>query len=362
MKLADRIAVVTGAAKGMGRDICLTLAREGANLAIAAREPAPLEALAREITALGRRALVVPTDVTDEPAVERLMARARETFGRIDILINAAGVTGPIETPVWEIKADDFDQVIAVNLRGTFLPTKHVLPGMIEQRYGKIVNISGTSGLRGYKYRAAYSSSKWALRGFTRTVALEAGPHNINVNALHPGIVGGDRMAKLCREKAKKRGWTPERVYQEYVDEMALRRVTVAQDIANAVLFLVSDDSRQHDGAIGHGRRRLGRLTPPGGPMNTVESPARLVRVARRRHPLARRLRPGPAAAGRPLRRRARWISSRPRRSSAPSVTRGRSPRAARSAWGPSSSRWIPRRSRRCGSTPPTRSSRSPRA
>src|SRR5256712_7139831 len=118
-----------------------------------------------------------------------MVARARETFGRIDILVNAAGVTGPIETPVWEIKADDFDQVIAVNLRGTFLPTKHVLPTMIQQRSGKIVNISGTSGLRGYKHRAAYSSSKWALRGFTRTVALEAGPYNVNVNALHPGIV-----------------------------------------------------------------------------------------------------------------------------------------------------------------------------
>jgi len=248
MKLADRIAVVTGAAKGMGRDICLTLAREGANVAIAAREAAPLEALGREIEALGRKVVVVPTDVTDETAVERLVARARETFGRIEILVNAAGVTGPIETPVWEIKADDFDQVIAVNLRGTFLPTKHVLPGMIKQRYGKIVNISGTSGLRGYKYRAAYSSSKWALRGFTRTVALEAGPYNINVNALHPGIVGGDRMDKLCREKAKKRGWTPEQVYQEYLDEMALKRVTVAQDIANAVLFLVSDDSSNMTG------------------------------------------------------------------------------------------------------------------
>jgi len=243
MKLADRIAIVTGAAKGMGRDICLTLAREGAHLTLAAREPGPLEALAREIEALGRRALVVPTDVTDEPAVERLVARTRETFGRIDILVNAAGVTGPIETPVWEIKADDFDRVLAVNLRGTFLPTKHVLPTMIQQRSGKIVNISGTSGLRGYKYRAAYSSSKWALRGFTRTVALEVGPYNINVNALHPGIVGGNRMDKLCREKAKKRGSAPERVYQEYVDEMALRRVTTARDIANAVLFLVSDDS-----------------------------------------------------------------------------------------------------------------------
>src|SRR5262249_35029137 len=128
MKLVDRIAVVTGAAKGMGRDICLALAREGAHLAIAAREPAPLEALGGEITALGRKVVVVPTDVTDEAAVERLVTRTRDTFGRIDILVNAAGITGPIETPVWEIKADDFDQVVAVNLRGTFLPPNPVLP------------------------------------------------------------------------------------------------------------------------------------------------------------------------------------------------------------------------------------------
>jgi 3-oxoacyl-[acyl-carrier protein] reductase len=248
MKLADRIAIVTGAAKGLGREICLTLAREGAHLALAARDVPPLETLAREIEALGRRALVLPTDVTDEGAVERLVARTTQAHGRIDILVNAAGVTGPIETPVQEIAAADFRSVLEVNIVGTFLPTKHVLPAMIAQRYGKIVNISGTSGLRGYKYRAAYSASKWALRGFTRTVALEVGPHNVNVNALHPGIVAGDRMDKLCREKARKRGWTPEQVYREYEDEMALRRVTVAQDIANAVLYLVSDDSRNMTG------------------------------------------------------------------------------------------------------------------
>ena len=232
MKLDNRVALVTGAAKGMGHDICLTLAREGANLALAARDTPPLEALKGEIEKLGRRALVVPCDVTDEAAVQRMVAKTTETFGRIDILVNAAGVTGPIETPVQEIRAEDFRFVLEANIVGTFLPTKHVLPGMIAQKYGKVVNISGTSG----------------LRGFTRTVALEAGPHNVNVNALHPGIVAGDRMDKLCREKAKKRGWTPEQVHQEYVNEMALRRVTVSQDIANAVLFLVSDESKNMTG------------------------------------------------------------------------------------------------------------------
>ena len=248
-RLEGRIAIVTGAAKGMGREICLTLAREGADLALAARDVAPLEALAREVEALGRRALVQPTDVTQEAAVKALVDATRAALGgRIDVIVNGAGITGPVETPVWEIAVEDFDRVLAVNVRGTFLPIKHVLPTMIAQRYGKIVNISGTSGLRGYKNRAAYSASKWALRGLTRTVAIEVGPYNVNVNALHPGIVGGDRMDKLCREKARKRGRTPEQVYDEYVQEMALRRVTVAQDIANAVLFLASDESKNMTG------------------------------------------------------------------------------------------------------------------
>ena len=155
MKLAGRIALVTGAAKGMGGEICLALAREGADLALAARDVPPLQTLAREIEGLGRRALVVGCDVTEEPAVAAMVARVREAYGKIDILVNAAGVTGPIETPVQDIKVEDFRAVLETNIVGTFLPIKHVLPGMIARRYGKIVNISGTSGLRGYKYRAA---------------------------------------------------------------------------------------------------------------------------------------------------------------------------------------------------------------
>jgi 3-oxoacyl-[acyl-carrier protein] reductase len=247
-RLEGRVAIVTGAAKGMGADICRALAAEGVHLALAAREAPPLETLAREVEHHGGRVLVAPTDVTDEAAVERLVDRTRTVYQRIDILVNAAGVTGPVETPVWEIKTADWDHVLAVNLRGTFLPIKHVLPTMMAQRYGKIVNISGSSGLRGYKNRAAYSSSKWALRGLTRTVALEVGPYNINVNALHPGIVAGDRMDRLCRDKARKRGWTPEQVHDEYVQEMALRRVTTASNIADAVVFLVSDASQNMTG------------------------------------------------------------------------------------------------------------------
>ena len=177
-----------------------------------------------------------------------MVESAVQTFDRIDVLVNCAGTTGPVETPVQELRTEDWDDLLAINLRGTFLPTKHVVPVMLRQRRGKIVNIAGTSGLRGYKLRAAYSSSKWAVRGFTRTVALEVGPHGINVNCVAPGIVAGERMDRLCREKARKRGWTPEQVYEEYVQEMALRRVTTAEDVANAVLFLCSEESRNMTG------------------------------------------------------------------------------------------------------------------
>jgi 3-oxoacyl-[acyl-carrier protein] reductase len=249
MKLRDQVALVTGGAKGMGQAIVLRLASEGADCVLSAREVAPLEAVAGEARKLGRRAAVVPADVRHEDSVRAMVDKALAAFGgRIDILVNCAGTTGPVETPVHEIKADDFDDVLSINLRGTFLPTKHVVPVMLRQRRGKIVNIAGTSGLRGYKLRAAYSSSKWAIRGFTRTVALEVGPHGINVNCVAPGIVAGDRMDRLCREKAKKRGWTPEQVYEEYVQEMALRRVTTAEDVAHAVCFLCTEESRNMTG------------------------------------------------------------------------------------------------------------------
>ncbi len=249
MKLANKNAVVTGAAKGMGAAITETLAREGADIFLAARDTTALDEVAKAIRKLGRRAEVCACDVVDEASVAAMAEKAMKFFGnRIDILANVAGVTGPIETPVQDIRPDDFSYVIEANIRGTYLPIKYIVPAMIAQRSGKIVNIGGTSGLRGYKNRAAYSSSKWGVRGLTRTVALEVGEHNINCNVVCPGIVHTPRMEKLCREKARVRGWTYDQVYAEYVQDMALKRVSEPQDIANAVLFMASDDARNITG------------------------------------------------------------------------------------------------------------------
>ncbi len=249
MRLANKTVIITGAAQGMGGTITETLAREGADLLLAARTREPLEEMAEKVRAIGRRAEVATIDVTEEAQVIRLVECAREFFdGRIDILVNTAGATGPIETPVWKIEDQAFNDLLRKNVSGVFLPIKHVLPTMIEQRYGKIVTIGGASGMRGYRYRAGYSSSKWAVRGLTRTTALDVGEYNINVNLIMPGIVETPRMDKLCREKAKARGWTTEQVYEEYVAEMALKRVTTPQDVADSVVFLASDDAQNITG------------------------------------------------------------------------------------------------------------------
>lgn len=249
MRLQNRKVIITGAAQGMGGTITRKLAAEGAELFMTARSPGPLAELAEELRATGVRVDFRAGDVTAEAEVSAVVAAALAFFGgRIDVLVNAAGATGPIETPVWEITAEDFADLLRKNIIGTFLPMKHVMPTMIAQRYGKIVNIGGGSGMRGYRYRAAYSASKWGVRGLTRTAALDAGEYNINVNAIMPGIVQTPRMEKLCRVKAEKRGWTYEQVYAEYIDEMALRRVTTPEDIANAVIFLSCDDSKNMTG------------------------------------------------------------------------------------------------------------------
>ena len=251
MRLENRIAIITGAAKGMGSAITRTLGREGANLMLTARDLGPLDAIAEEVRAMGRRVETISTDVTNPKQVEAMVTATKAAFDeRIDILVNVAGTTGPIETPVQDIDPADFMEVLDINVRGTFLPIKYTLPTMIAQKYGKIVNIGGSSGLRGYKYRTAYSSSKWALRGLTRTIALEAGPHNVNVNIVMPGIVHTPRMDKLCEEKARLRGWTFEQVYQEYVDEMCLGRVTEPEDVAEAVVYCASEESKNMTGQM----------------------------------------------------------------------------------------------------------------
>ena len=248
--LKDLVAVVTGAAKGLGGAITEVLACDGAHVVLAGRDRNALEAHAAYLDGEypERESLVATCDVTSEEDAQSLAAAAVERFGGIDILVNTAGVIGPIETPAQEVDAEDFRYVLDVNVVGTFLPCKAAIPHLIARGRGRIVNIAGTSGLRGYRNRVSYSSSKWAVRGLTRTLALELGPYGITVNAICPNVTHGDRMSKIVAEKARRLGKTADEVYADFASQTALGRFIEDTDVAHAVRFLVSDGARNVTG------------------------------------------------------------------------------------------------------------------
>jgi 3-oxoacyl-[acyl-carrier protein] reductase len=187
MELINKVAVVTGAGRGIGKAIALTLAKHGADIALSSRTKTEIDAVAAEIKALGRQAIVVPSDVSKEEDVTRLADATIEHFGKIDILVNNAGIG--VFAPVIEMKIDDFDKMFATNVRGVFLCTQAMLPAMIKQNTGDIINIASLAGRNSFKGGAGYSATKWALIGFSRSLMLEVRQHNIRVITLCPGSV-----------------------------------------------------------------------------------------------------------------------------------------------------------------------------
>jgi 3-oxoacyl-[acyl-carrier protein] reductase len=247
--LAGRVAVITGPAKGMGAAITKAFAAEGSRLALVGRDTAAIEPVTQAVRSGGAEAIVVPCDLTDARQCERAAQATVEAYGRIDILVNVAGGSGPIGKTGVETTPEEFDDIVTLNMNGCFHTMRGVLPAMMAQRYGKIVNVGGTFGMRGRAGRMAYSASKWGLRGITKSFALEAGPYNINVNCVAPGMVDGPRFRdKVCADMAKRLGITVEQAVEKHAGEYALRRVTTDADVANACLFLASDVSRQITG------------------------------------------------------------------------------------------------------------------
>jgi 3-oxoacyl-[acyl-carrier protein] reductase len=249
LQLQDKVTVITGPAKGMGRAVTLAFAREGATLVLAGRDTAAIEPVAQEARALGVKTAVLACDLTDASQTEALARHAIEAFGRIDVLVNVAGGSGPIGKTGWETSAEEFNDIVQLNMAGCFNTMHAVLPGMVAQRSGKVVNVGGTFGMRGRAGRMAYSASKWGLRGITKSFALEAGPFNINVNCVAPGMVDGPRFReKVCANMAEKLGITLEEAMTRHAADYALKRVSTDDDVANACLFLASDVSRQITG------------------------------------------------------------------------------------------------------------------
>jgi NAD(P)-dependent dehydrogenase (short-subunit alcohol dehydrogenase family) len=249
LKLTDRVAIITGPAKGMGAAITRAFAAEGAHVALIGRDTNAIAPVADEVRAKRARAIIVPCDITDAAQCDAAVHKTKEAFGRIDILVNVAGGSGPIGKTGVETTSDEFDAIVALNMAGCFHTMRSVLPMMIAQRYGKIVNVGGTFGMRGRAGRMAYSASKWGLRGITKSFALEVGAHNINVNCVAPGMVDGPRFReKVCAEMAARLGITKEEAAERHAADYALKRVTADFDVANACLFLASDVSRQITG------------------------------------------------------------------------------------------------------------------
>ena len=242
--------MITGPAKGMGAVITEAFAAEGVRLALLGRDCAAIEPVAKSVRAAGGEAIVVRCDLTDPRQCDDAAARTKAAYGdRIDILVNVAGGSGPIGKTGVDTTPEEFDAIVTLNMNGCFHTMRSVLPTMMAQRYGKIVNVGGTFGMRGRAGRMAYSASKWGLRGITKSFALEVGPHNINVNCVAPGMVDGPRFReKVCAGMARRLGISIEEAMERHAAEYALKRVTTDRDVANACLFLASDVSRQITG------------------------------------------------------------------------------------------------------------------
>jgi NAD(P)-dependent dehydrogenase (short-subunit alcohol dehydrogenase family) len=236
---ANPVTIVTGAGRGIGRMIALVLAQHGHSVVVAGPDAAELQQTAADAQGLGLPGLAVVADVTREEQVQALAERTLREFGRITVLVNNAGVIGPTAL-VSNVAKKDWDDVLAVNLTGAFLCCKAVLPTMMAQRSGKIINISSIAGKMAYALRSPYAVSKWGLIGLTLTLAKEMGPYNIQVNAVCPGPVRGERMERIIRQRAAELGQTPEQVEKTYLETMALRRFVEPHDVAAMVAHLAS--------------------------------------------------------------------------------------------------------------------------
>jgi 3-oxoacyl-[acyl-carrier protein] reductase len=218
-KLKDKVALVTGAGRGIGRGIALALASAGADVVLTARSGDELLAVAREISAAGGKAEAMAADVSLETDVEQLFGKLRQQRGRVDILINNAGI-GAFGL-LAEISAADFDRVLAVNLRGTFLCSREAMRLMKEQQSGYIINISSSVGIKGYPNQSAYTASKHGIMGLTKSLAVEAQEDGIRVSAVLPGAVNTDLIGAARPDLDRAKLLQPE-------------------DVAQAVLYLLS--------------------------------------------------------------------------------------------------------------------------
>lgn len=242
MQLKDQVAVITGGGRGIGAEIALRFAAEGADVALLARSVDAMEDVADRVRALDQQALVVPTDLSDRAAIVAAADRTLDAFGRVDTLVNNSGLGGP-SAPLWEIEPDDWDETFRVNVTGTYLCCKAFLPGMIERRSGSVVLIGSVTGKRPLVNRTPYAASKMALVGLTRTLASEVGQFGIRVNVISPGGVEGERLSWVMQQQADAKGISLDEAREEFAGASPLGRLVATEDVADAAVFLASSRS-----------------------------------------------------------------------------------------------------------------------
>jgi sorbitol-6-phosphate 2-dehydrogenase len=241
-RLNGRIALVTGAGQGIGRGIALSLARAGADVVINDISLATAQSTAQEISSLGRRSLAIPADVSQSEEVSRMVHQILDEMGAIHILINNAGVCFPAF--ITDLTEAMWDRTILVNLKSMFLCCQAAVPSMMDQKYGKIVNVSSKSGKQGGLWLTAYCASKFGIIGFTQSLALELAAHNINVNAICPGTVYTPLWDNVLKQAyAKKLNMEVEKVRDYYNAKIPFGREVTLEEIGNVVVFLCSDES-----------------------------------------------------------------------------------------------------------------------
>ena len=242
MRLKGRVAIVTGGARGIGASICEHIAREGGKVVVSDIDLEAARQTAERIKKSGAEAMAVRTDVTRKADAQALAAETKRAFGRIDILVNYAGTDQ--KGAITELAEETWDMLMSLNLKGTFLCTQAVMPSMIEQRYGRVVNISSMAGKTGEPLTSPYCATKFGVIGFTQAVALEVGKHNVTINAVCPGPVNTELIQKSVAQSAAIKGMSPEQFMQEFfVGPTPLGRIAEPADVARAVVFLASDEA-----------------------------------------------------------------------------------------------------------------------
>ncbi len=224
----SKVAIVTGSARGIGKAIAMKFAQDGYDVVISDILQDVAQETAKEIEALGQKALVVVADVSKAEDAERLINETVNTFGRLDVLVNNAGITR--DNLAIRMKENEWDMVLNINLKGTFLCSQAAAKVMMKKRTGRIVNIASVSGILGTAGQANYASSKAGVIALTKALARELGPRNITVNAVAPGYIITEMTEKL-----------PDKVKEEYLAQIPLKRGGTPEDVANVVAFLASD-------------------------------------------------------------------------------------------------------------------------